>query len=421
MTARSRFALLAFTLLGLGATAYASYVHLQLSQNAAFISPCDVNATISCTQVYTSAYGSVAGVPVALLGLCWFTAVLLLQVSARVSRVPSDEHVPAYIFVLSVPALAVALYLAYAAFFILKAVCLLCLATDVAIIGLFILSGIMTRFSLTTLPGRLTRDLRTLTASPLALALLLLFVAGAASALAFFPREGAAPTAESLSAAAAATPGGSTAAATSSAADQQRAQQPAAAAGGATELERFLDNAPRAVVPVDVTAPVVIVKFNDYQCPPCKQTYELYKPLKAKWEREAPGKVKWITKDFPLEPECNAGVQNAVHQFACEAAVAVRLSRANGKSDAMEDWIFANQSSMSLEGLKAAVKNIGGVADFDAKYASTLPQVKGDTSLGGVLGVNSTPTFYINGVRIPPMEPQFLDAAIAYELKKATK
>lgn len=419
MTARSRLALLAFTLLGLGATAYASYVHLQLLQNASFVSPCDINNTISCSQVYMSAYGSVQGIPVALLGVCWFGALLLLQISARVTRVPQEDHVSAYAFVLSIPALAVALYLAYAAFFILKAVCLLCLATDVAIIGIFILSGMMTRFSLTTLPGRLARDLRTLAASPLALALLILFVAGAASAVAFFPREGAAPNAAALAAGTAlsATPDASAAQAASP-------TPPTASSGGASgasDLERFLDTAPRSVVPVDVTASVVIVKFNDYQCPPCRQTYDLYKPLKAKWDREAPGKVKWVTKDFALEPECNAGVKNTVHQFACEAAVAVRLSRAKGKGEAMEDWIFANQPSLSLESLKAAVQNIGGVTDFDAKYAATLSQVKGDTALGGILGVNQTPTFYINGVHIPPLEAKFFDQAIAYELKKASK
>ena len=39
------------------------------------------------------------------------------------------------------------------------------------------------------------------------------------------------------------------------------------------------------IVPADAAgASVVIVKFNDYQCPPCRQTYELYKPIKAKWD-----------------------------------------------------------------------------------------------------------------------------------------
>jgi uncharacterized membrane protein/protein-disulfide isomerase len=408
MTARSRTALLALTLLGLGATAYASYVHLQLLQNASYVSACDINSAVSCTQVYQSQYGSVLGMPVALLGLCWFGAVLLLQLSARFARVPQPEHVSAYAFILSIPALAVALYLAYAAFFVLKVVCPLCAITDLAIIGIFILSGMITRFSLTTLPSRLARDLRTLATSPLALTLLLLFVAGAASALAFFPRETAAGTATSGDGG-----GAQTAPATPAAAAPTAAQS--------SELERFLDTAPRAMIPLDVQAPVVIVKFNDYQCPPCKQTYEMYKPLKVKWERDAPGKVKWVTKDFALEPECNASVQSTVHQFACEAAVAVRLARTKGKSEPMEDWLFANQHGLTLESLKQAVQTIGGVADYDAQYATTITQVKGDTALGGILGVNQTPTFYINGVKVPALQAEFMDQAIAYELKKATK
>jgi uncharacterized membrane protein/protein-disulfide isomerase len=419
MTARSRLALLGLTLLGLGATAYASYVHVQLLQNASFVSACDINDTVSCTQVYLSPYGSVQGLPVALLGVCWFAAVLLLQVSARVSRVPQPDHVSAYAFILSIPALAVALYLAYAAFFVLKVVCPLCVTTDLAIIGIFILSGMITRFSLTTLPGRLARDLRTLATTPLALALLILFVAGAASALAFFPREGGVDRLPDLGAATGTT-SANAAPADPAPGDQAAANAPPTAAQS-TELEHFLDTSPRSMIPVDVTAPVVIVKFNDYQCPPCKQTYEMYKPLKAKWEREAPGKVKWITKDFALNPECNAGVKNAVHLFACQAAAGVRMAKANGKGEALEDWIFANQPSLTLEGLKKAVQDIGGVNDFDAKYPSVLTQVKGDTALGGILGVNQTPTFYINGVHIPPLQPDFMDQAIAYELKKASK
>ena len=46
---------------------------------------------------------------------------------------------------------------------------------------------------------------------------------------------------------------------------------------------------------------VVIVKFNDYQCPGCGQTYRDYKPVLAKWAKQTPGKVKFITKDYPLE------------------------------------------------------------------------------------------------------------------------
>ena len=45
------------------------------------------------------------------------------------------------------------------------------------------------------------------------------------------------------------------------------------------------------MIPVDAPgAAVVVVKFNDYQCPPCGNTYQAYKPLKAKWDKRRPAR-----------------------------------------------------------------------------------------------------------------------------------
>jgi protein-disulfide isomerase len=185
------------------------------------------------------------------------------------------------------------------------------------------------------------------------------------------------------------------------------------------EFEKWLAAQPReaVVVPADGAA-VVVVKFNDYQCPPCRQTYMEYKPIFAKWAKQAPGKVKFVTKDFALERECNAAVSSDVHPASCEAAVAVRLAREKGKAEAMEEWIFANQPSLTPASVRQAAKDIGGVEDMDARYEATLNLVKGDTAQGAQLKVNSTPTFFMNGMRIPGLRPEFFDAAIAWELKR---
>jgi protein-disulfide isomerase len=46
--------------------------------------------------------------------------------------------------------------------------------------------------------------------------------------------------------------------------------------------------------------------------------------------------------------------------------------------------------------------------------------VKQDAELGNQLRVQGTPTFFINGVRIDGgLRPEYLDAAIEHELKKA--
>ena len=70
--------------------------------------------------------------------------------------------------------------------------------------------------------------------------------------------------------------------------------------------------------------------------------------------------------------------------------------------------------------MRRAAKDVGQVNDFEAKYATTLALVKSDVGLGRQLAVKSTPTFFINGVKIEgALPPQYFDQAIAYELNRA--
>ena len=64
------------------------------------------------------------------------------------------RNLPGYMFAVSTIGLAAVLYLAYASYFVLKVVCLLCVGTYVAVIGLFLLSGSATRYPMTSLPMR---------------------------------------------------------------------------------------------------------------------------------------------------------------------------------------------------------------------------------------------------------------------------
>jgi protein-disulfide isomerase len=308
--------------------------------------------------------------------------------------------------VLSTLSLAVVLYLGYASFFILGAVCLLCLTTYAAVIGLFLVSGAATSFPMTTLPRRAARDARVFAASPLALVIALLFFAGAATTLAFFPREGAAAPAADTSGAAAAS-----------------GALPMPTQDQRSEFERWYASQPRVplIIPSD-GAKVLIVKFQDFQCPPCGQTYLQYKPIFAKYEAEHPGAVKVVYRDFPLNPDCNAGVAQMIHPAACDAAVAVRLAAERNRHDQMEEWLYTHQPAMTPPSVRQASRDIGNVPDFDAKYQSTLQAVKSEAALGKQLGVKSTPTFFINGVKIEGgLPPQYFDQAIAYELQHAAK
>lgn len=249
---------------------------------------------------------------------------------------------------------------------------------------------------------RIMNDLGLLFRSPRALMATLAFVAAAVVAVVVFPEQRV------------------SAAASGEAAEAEQLQ-PAASAEQIKQLEAYLAAQPRVplVAPSDGAA-VVIVKFNDYQCPGCGQTYRDYKPVLAKYAKDMPGKVKFITKDYPLERQCNVFIQQDLHSGACEAAVAVRLAREKGKGEAMEDWLYSNQPAMNPETVKKAAETVGGVSakDFDARLNATLELVKADVAQGSQLKITGTPTFFLNGMRLPGLRGEFFDAAIAWELRR---
>src|SRR5215207_8571849 len=293
MSALARKLLLLFALLGLGASAAATYVHYNLIHNPDYSSFCDINATVSCKAAYLSRYGSIGGVPVAVGGIVFFGWVLLmLWGAAGKSRI--RDSALAYIFAGSTLALAVVLYLAYASFFVLKEVCPLCVATYIAVIGVFIISGGASSVPMSSLPKRLLTDMRVLVATPIALVIALLFVAGTAWGVTVFPREVERPVAIAAPSA-----------------PLQAEQQ--------GELERWWAMQP-ALPNFPYTndgAKVLIVEFADFQCPHCKQMYLAYKPILDRFMAQRPKDVKFIFKTWPISSKCNASVPGINFPATC--------------------------------------------------------------------------------------------------------
>ena len=401
MSSRAFTAALACALLGLIASVAAAYVHYQLALAPGYESFCDVNATLSCTQAYQSAYGRLLGLPVSVLGAGYFVGVSgLLLLGRRLDALAS------YLLVLALVGLVFVIYLAWATIFVLGTLCLLCLATYAAVVGLFFIAGAAASVPMIDLPSRLSRDLRRLSGSPAALALCVLVIGATATSAAWFPADPAAAV--------------QTPAERASQAAAQVDAEPPLTDGQKAQIRASFDQLPRLIVPADAPgASVVVVKFNDYMCPPCRQTFDLYKPIKAKWAQQSPGKVQFVSRDFPLEGECNASTPTGSHQASCEAAAAVRMARGAGKAEALEDWLFARQPSLTASTVKEGLQEVAGLSDFDARYPQVLALIKADTALGASLGVSSTPTFFINGARIAGgIAPRVLDYIIEYELSK---
>ena len=392
MSARARKLLVAFGVLGLAASVAAAWVHYHLLVNPDYSSFCDISATVSCKQAYLSRYGSVAGVPVALGGVVFFTLVLLLAWAGRAGSQAADSA-PAYILALSTVALGVVLYLGYASFFILKEVCPICVTTYVAVIGVFIIAGGASSVPISSVPRRALRDLRVLVTRPIALIIAMLFLGGAGSAIAFFPH---------------ASQSGSSA----------KAQVPTLTEEQRSAFERWWAVQEKVDVPYPSDgAKVLVVKFNDYQCPPCRQTYYAYESILTKYP---PSDVKYLMKHFPLDPKCNSAIRSLVHPAACDAAAAAVMARTKGTFDRLTAWFFAHQETLSAATIRTAAKEVGKIDDFDAEYPNAIQEVRTDASAGGVLGVQSTPTFFVNGRRIKGgLPPEYFEAAIELELKRA--
>ena len=389
--------MLVFALLGLGASSVSSYVHYQLLTRPSYESFCDVGATVSCTQAYLSQYGSFMGVPVAIAGIIFFAVVTLLLALGGRATSPARENTPGYIFLLSTIGLAFTLYLAWASYFQLKVFCILCAITYVSVIGLFIISGGATTYPMTTLPGRATRDLRTLIASPAALVALLAIIGGSVALLVAFPNE---------------------------AAYAQEQTQPSAGPAYAPlppkerqKIEEWWAVQPIVDIPIPKAAgtKVQIVKFSDYMCPSCRAAHNAFRQVLPKYEGQP---VEFVMKHYPLEPECNPGL-GGNHFGSCEAAVAYEMAKGTPNFVRLDDWLFENQTTLSRDVVRDAAAKFG-IKDYDERYAAMIETVKTDAGLGKLLGVSSTPTIFINGRRIPGggLPPAYYDAIIEMELKK---
>jgi len=404
MLSRYRYALIGLALLGLGVSVTALVVHYRLMTDPGYSSFCDISATVSCQQVLESSYATVKGIPIASGGAIWSAAVLLLAFWGM--RQPSSElagRVAGYIFVLATAGLAVVFYYGYASFFKLGAACPICMTMYAAVAGIFLVSAAAAT-SLTAIPARLGEDLTGLTKSQSGTTLAVAWVAASIALLVLFPHPdqfgSTGPSAVE--------------AATEAPLETLTPEQ-------ITEWDKYLDSrvpVTEAGVLPSGTAKVLLIKFNDYQCPSCRQTWSMYRGIIEKYEKEYPGVFVYETRDLPLEPECGLQLN---HTMACEAAAAVRMAREKNKGREMEAWLFNNQSyEMTRDDVKRGLREVAQVTDFDAQYPNVLPAIRADVQLAQKLGATGTPTFFINGVRLDiNPRPAWLDATIQYFLKKS--
>ncbi len=146
---------------------------------------------------------------------------------------------------------------------------------------------------------------------------------------------------------------------------------------------------------------VELVEFSDFQCPFCQRFYnDAYKQIKAKYIDT--NKVKFTYRHYPL----------SFHQNAQKSAEASECANDQGKFFEYHDVLFENSDAdgtgLNTADLKKYAVNLGlDAAKFNACLDNGTKEeiVKKDFAEGQRLGVNGTPTIYVNGVAIIGAQP----------------
>lgn len=143
-------------------------------------------------------------------------------------------------------------------------------------------------------------------------------------------------------------------------------------------------------------AKVVIHEFADYQCPACQRITETLQIIK----QEFGSKVLIVYRNYPLDEACNSGIKGKFHEYACEAAVITRCAGRLGKFWPLYYQVFSNQADINSDNLVKWAKGFGlseGVINECKNSKDILAKIKDDISVANGLGVDSTPTLFING------------------------
>ncbi len=163
-----------------------------------------------------------------------------------------------------------------------------------------------------------------------------------------------------------------------------------AASGSVDEAKLMEPGALPDQVIGDANAPVTIVEYASMTCPHCASFHEhTFPALDDKYIKT--GKVKFILREFPLDPRAEAGFMLA------------RCS--DNKYYPMVDVLFKQQMNWAaVQDARTALLNIAKLAGFTQESFEAcltdqklLDDVRAVRAKGAELGVTATPTFFING------------------------
>jgi protein-disulfide isomerase len=171
----------------------------------------------------------------------------------------------------------------------------------------------------------------------------------------------------------------------------------------------------------NVNGPLTIVSFVDYECPFCARMHATWFPALMK---EYGNRIKFVYVDYPLEK---------IHPWAMHAAIDANCLAAQNPTAYWNfvDYIYANQKTVGGRSPAEASSNLDKAALDEGSrqqlntaalnaclQKADVTAVKMSMVQGDKLGVDATPTTYVNGLRVSGVVPEteirsVLDRALA--------
>jgi protein-disulfide isomerase len=184
---------------------------------------------------------------------------------------------------------------------------------------------------------------------------------------------------------------------------------PIALAGG----DATADVSAGAVLGADDAA-IVIWEFSDFLCPHCR-TFNAMSGKLLRQNYSNTGSLKWISFDFPLRPESWA------------PAIAAQCAKRQGKYYEMKDLLLARVDSWGRDRSPNG-KFVGYARDLGLDAGTfkscvdgqeTVAQVQATKAFGESLGIDGTPSIFVNGERFTIPGRDYGYGALEEQIKTA--
>lgn len=320
---------------------------------------CEISEGFNCVTVANSRFSSFFCVPVAIIGLEFFTA-LAVFVLMGLSRRRRMEAWDSLVFLAALLGLPICAILGYIAFTYITSVCIVCGGVYAVNFLLFLSIGLRHRFRFGPLftagPKLLWRGL-----GESSFLRVVFVILGFLHLLQFivWPEIKLMAEAQSM-----------------------------VTIGGVKLPASGLSFGPD-------DAPIDIKEYTDYECPFCTRAHI----TTTRAFKKFPGKIHFTHKDYPLDHECNPAVKKPFHISACRAALYGRCAAKQGKYWDLEPLLFNKENGMSdaaLRGYAQGAEMDTGKLEACLSSENTRQEMMKDIQEGIKLQLRGVPTYIIN-------------------------